>query len=1058
MLREFRFLSMATLALCLGAAASVQAQAPANDLCGGAIDVAVPSVTAGTTTDATADAADLLDGGGVAITSCGTGISAPGVWYTFEGTGGDLVVSLCGSAYDTRLSIFTGSCGAFTCLDGNDDACGLQSEVTVSTAAATTYYVLVNGFNGQTGDFTLTIDEPPPANDTCGDAAPVGDGDVIQGTTADNNPDAESLGCGDLGTPPTEWYQVTGLTGGETVTASLCGSSFDTKISAHNGFCGDLECIRSNDDFCDTQSEITFEAPCSGSVFLRVFGFNTGNSGDYTLSVTVTPAVVTNDTCAEAIAVSFPSSTLGNTDSATLDAADVPVCGGAVTAPGVWYTTTGTGGPMQISLCDSSYDTKLHVYTGGCGVGTLVCETDNDDFCGTRSGVVFDSVLDTTYYILVSGWMANTGCYTLDINHPTPDNDDCFDAEAVLIGDSAVGTTLGASFDDVGTCGTSNTGPGVWYSFEGNDGPVTVSTCGAADFDTKIGVFSGTCGTLACVAGNDDQAGCAGNSSEIVVQTVAGETYLVLVHGFQSQSGDFTLSLIGDTPAPPNDLCDGAEALSVPTQRVVSNLGSSGKDGVSCAGGGGDSENSVWYSFEGTGDELSISIDNAGTTVANPEMALYTGTCDALTCVGGGLVTTTLQSEAGTTYTLRIGAADQGDIEISITGPAPANDACADAIEILPNTVTPGRTTFASVSMGSADFCGTSLSAPGVWYSFTGTGFTTFVFTCGPNTDYDTKLHIFTDGCDTLTCVAGNDDACASQSGVGFVSELDREYLVLVSGFGGAVGNFELTYESEPPPANDVCATAEPITLEPDADGGIVGDADVPVSGSASGSTIFATASQEIADLACHASFSAPVGGAVWYVVEGTGNDMTASTCLMADYDTQISVFSGDCGALTCVGSNDDGEIPGDPEPTDCGLTSYFTFPTDEGTTYYIVVTGFGGNVGEFDLTVSSTDTPVLGGRQVPGDINQDGSVDISDGARLFGFLFAGNPVSLPCGDGTVTAAGNVGLADWNDDLNVDISDGIGLLNYLFTGGDPHVLGIDCIEIVECPDVCVAAP
>ena len=65
-----------------------------------------------------------------------------------------------------------------------------------------------------------------------------------------------------------------------------------------------------------------------------------------------------------------------------------------------------------------------------------------------------------------------------------------------------------------------------------------------------------------------------------------------------------------------------------------------------------------------------------------------------------------------------------------------------------------------------------------MWYKFYGTGATTTLTTCAAETDYDTKIRVFTasDG----TCVGGNDDFCGLQSSVTFVSEVGVEYDVLV--------------------------------------------------------------------------------------------------------------------------------------------------------------------------------------------------------------------------------------------------------------------------------------
>ncbi|MCB0793071.1 MAG: T9SS type A sorting domain-containing protein [Flavobacteriales bacterium] len=122
---------------------------PPNDDCASAIAVSCNSVTLGSTTGATFDAD--------ALASCGTTSGAPGVWYTVTGSGGDMTVSLCGSSYDTKLHIYTGSCGGFVCEGGNDDDCGLQSQVTWASTAGTTYTIHVFGYGVATGNFVMEV-------------------------------------------------------------------------------------------------------------------------------------------------------------------------------------------------------------------------------------------------------------------------------------------------------------------------------------------------------------------------------------------------------------------------------------------------------------------------------------------------------------------------------------------------------------------------------------------------------------------------------------------------------------------------------------------------------------------------------------------------------------------------------------------------------------------------------------------------------------------------------------------------------------------------------------
>ena len=94
------------------------------------------------------------------------------------------------------------------------------------------------------------------------------------------------------------------------------------------------------------------------------------------------------------------------------------------------------------------------------------------------------------------------------------------------------------------------------------------------------------------------------------------------------------------------------------------------------------------------------------------------------------------------------------------------------------------------------------------------------------------------------------------------------------------------------------------------------------------------------------------------------------------------------------------------------------------------------------------------GGAQVAGDGNQDGKLNISDAAHLLSFLFLGNIASLPCGDGTVEDAANVGLLDTNGSQAVEIADAVYNLVYLFASGPAPVQGDRCAKILGCPDLC----
>jgi hypothetical protein len=147
-------------------------------------------------------------------------------------------------------------------------------------------------------------------------------------------------------------------------------------------------------------------------------------------------------------------------------------------------------------------------------------------------------------------------------------------------------------------------------------------------------------------------------------------------------------------------------------------------------------------------------------------------------------------------------------------------DLCEDSVGPLEvGSVTPGSTTDATLDEPPSIDCGTSVTAPGVWYTVVGTGNTMTASTCNdgdPSTgsaNYDTKISVYCADCDTKECIGGQDDnfpaGCA-----GFSTKFDwptiegNTYNVLVHGFSSATGDFELAILDdgvpyEGPPLND---------------------------------------------------------------------------------------------------------------------------------------------------------------------------------------------------------------------------------------------------------------
>lgn len=227
-----------------------------------------------------------------------------------------------------------------------------------------------------------------------------------------------------------------------------------------------------------------------------------------------------------------------------------------------------------------------------------------------------------------------------------PANDLCASAEPIACGQTLSGSTTSATAD--GTlpfCGTSlTTGPGVWYTFYGDGADVTVTTCGAGtDYDTKLGVFSGTCGALVCEGGDDDDFGCGFDflQSTVTVSTVCGQQYFVYVTGFGSGSGnyDLTMTCAGLGNGDPFVIAQDLTVVLDATGNYSFTSPLTPQTNASVSGSTTSPVNTVrWQSFTPTVDGI---LDNVGVTFASLSggntltFNVYTGQGN-----GGGLLYT----------------------------------------------------------------------------------------------------------------------------------------------------------------------------------------------------------------------------------------------------------------------------------------------------------------------------------------------------------------------------------------------------------------------------------
>ncbi|MDG5491715.1 T9SS type A sorting domain-containing protein [Psychroserpens sp. SPM9] len=666
-----------------------------------------------------------------------------------------------------------------------------------------------DGDIGTVDSWSLTFGPPPPpANDDCVNAIAL---DCVNNTASGSNSSSVDSEV---------WFSFTGTVVDDPITASLCGSGFDTIITIYDA-CDGTE-IATNDDSCGLQSEVTFTSDGVTTYLISIQGFD-AESGDYNLTLEcASENIPDNDDCLSAEAIGCNDTVTGETTFAS----DSDLNGSL----DVWYSYTGTvvDDNITASLCGSSFDTVITIYDACDGAEVAT----NDDFCGLQSEVSWLSDGLTTYLIRVEGFNTSAGDYQLSLicdSETPPANDECVNAETIVCGGQYIGDTTFASSegdDDPGECGTTaGSGGAVWYTFvgansnnagaaAGTEGDEVTLDLSLSTFDTKIRVFTGVCGDLTCLDGDDD--GGDGTTSLITFPTTVGTEYYVLVHGFLDNAGEYTLDV--SCVAPPT--CTAAVIDSATEVEDTCNPDGTGTYVVE-------------IEVTNAGDAGSVFDDGTNT------YPVVAGTVTAGPYDSGEEVTIELVAlDSDCSFTV-------GTFEFTCPEPAPENDNLEDAIPIVCGGTYTGDTTLATIDEEDAPDIATveedtdaDTDSPNVWYSFVGTGDVVTLSTCGTGS-FDTEIFVFTGSSGALTCIDDGYDECGSSDGfaaeTSFTSVAGTQYWISIEGWNPTtVGAFGLSVTCTPPPS---CIPAE-FTLSNGgntcpSDGGFVIDVDISSLGTA---------------------------------------------------------------------------------------------------------------------------------------------------------------------------------------------------------------------------------
>jgi len=354
-----------------------------------------------------------------------------------------------------------------------------------------------------------------------------------------------------------EFNQINNVVAGSTYQSSFSlGGYITVRVGTYNGTV-----------IASGNSTLTWTATVSGTYFIH---YNTNSScgtnfinGTSTLTCTSCAAAISNDLVCGATSINCGGSVNGTTIGATNSGTgENQTCGISQTQPGVWYVVTGNGQIMTASLCGTTWDSKISVFSGtNCSSLTCVGGIDDDGpaCAGTSASYSWTSTNGLNYYILVHGFSTNS-TFTLGLTcaTPPPANPTSISTTSSFVcngSNSSVTLTANGSVGTVywftGSCATTGqiaTGNTITVT------PTSTTTYFARNFNS--GQFSTNCVNTtievrnppSVIAGSNVTI-CEGNTTQLGATTSQSNTLTVLTGGTNGCTGGNMFDItVGTTP------------------------------------------------------------------------------------------------------------------------------------------------------------------------------------------------------------------------------------------------------------------------------------------------------------------------------------------------------------------------------------------------------------------------------------------------------------------------------------------------------------------------------
>lgn len=614
--------------------------APANDNCGGAIDITAPNATLFTTVDATASSQAAYF----------PGDNDDDVWFKFTAN------TAAANMYKVQLSNFADAAGGgfppsaiieiwSGCGGGATNITNTQGNVLMLTGltTGTTYYIRVYTIGiALHANFNISVTPlTPPANDNCATAAtltPVTTCTTGEGPFTTEGATQGSQASGDgTGRDDDVWFKFT------TGTTNLYGKvslinpdylNFGHGVIELWGNCGDAE----NTKFFPLTNSATLGVLAPNTTYyIRVYTYgSTSWIHTFNICLLLAPTPPPNDTYFTAASFNLhagnecgQSVTGGTTKGAT---PEYPLdCGGTYQPNDVWYRFTATGVTADIELknitllpghVSSNNKLWMQVFDGSNTAPVLLCSSNGKlIFDGHDASTTL--IAGHTYYVRIYNDDPGNAC-SFDICTqvpPPPTYDECVKAVRLEMStDESCSrgvqvTNLNATPSSTGTPSCiGQVGSDIWLKYSGSMHNLQVSINdyeklkGSNTPQMAIAVYSGICGSLTNIS-------CTLGMVADMPDMPAADYYIRIISYDGANQGKFTVCM-HTVIAATNIDC--AHAMQINASDNVSaefvhatTTGSPNDPALKdCGGNSLVFTNSVWFKFTAAATEQLIDIQN----------------------------------------------------------------------------------------------------------------------------------------------------------------------------------------------------------------------------------------------------------------------------------------------------------------------------------------------------------------------------------------------------------------------------------------------------------------